>query len=231
MVRPMLPPTRASVGPAMNQRARSSGSTRYCQTLSTGASSKRSKRSMAGVAWSVWRVSVMGVLLAGFAGCAHTRGDVVLQCALQRVEAGGPEPLPLAQPVAGVLQPFRPDPAQVLSPDLVAFGQSGLRQHGDLLGGARDAHPVPRGQVADGFLAQHQVGQHPATGRVGQGGKGAVEVLFNHEVEYCVAPCGLSTVRLNVGGRMLLRASGPRRTTGPASPAGRSQCSGRVTAR
>src|SRR5690606_21302576 len=219
MVRPMLPPTRASVGPVMNQRARRSGSTRYCQTLSTGASSSRSKRSMAEVAWSVGGVSATGVLLAGFArlaGWAGRRRGVVLQRLLEGVEAGGPELLPLAQPVAGVLQPLGPDPAQMLAAHLAAVDQPGLRQHRDVLGGARKAHPVRRGQFADGFLAQHQVGQHPAAGGVGQCGKGTVEVLFNHGVECCGPLPGLSTIRLSVAGT---RASACPLRASPASGA------------
>src|SRR5690606_22246305 len=127
MVRPMLPPTLRSVGPPMNQRARSSGSTRYCQTLSTGASSSRSKRSMAAVAWSsACRVSAMGVFLVGFVGCARHGRGVVLQCLFERIEAGAPEALPLAQPFTGVLQPFRPDPAHLLPAHPVAVDQPGL---------------------------------------------------------------------------------------------------------
>src|SRR6218665_3337337 len=56
---PSLPPTQASVGPPMNQRARNSGSTRYCQTVSIGAARSRSKRSICGVIVSAAMVSAI----------------------------------------------------------------------------------------------------------------------------------------------------------------------------
>jgi hypothetical protein len=109
------------------------------------------------------------------------------EVACESVETVGPEPLIVGEPALRVLQRGGIEPARYRAAALVAQDQAGAFKHVEVLEHRRQRHGKRRGQRGDGeFRRLAEAGQHGAPGRIGQGGKEAVEVMrliVNHRVK------------------------------------------------
>jgi hypothetical protein len=93
----------------------------------------------------------------------------------------------VGEPVLRLLQRGGIEPARYRAAALVAPDQAGALKHVEVLEYRRQRHGKRLGQRGNGeFRRLAQARQHGAPGRIGQGGKDAVEVtglIVNHKVK------------------------------------------------
>ena len=93
----------------------------------------------------------------------------------------------MGEPALGLLQRRGVEPARYGAAALAAPDQAGDFKHVEMLEHRRQRHGKRRGQRGDGeFRRLAEASQHGASGRIGQGGKDAVQVAglkVNHEVK------------------------------------------------
>ena len=106
------------------------------------------------------------------------------QGALERVETAGPEVLVMGDPAVGLGERPRLDAAAVRAALDGAAEQPRRLQNLHMLGRGRERHVERLGQFSHRPLGTAETAQHGAASGIGQGLEYAIEILFNHVVEY-----------------------------------------------
>ena len=114
-------------------------------------------------------------------------GRFLSEVACERIKAVGPEPLVVSEPALRVLQRRGVEPARYRAAALAAADQVGDFKHIEMFEHRRQRHGKRRRQSGDReFRHLAEASQHGAPGRIGQGGKDAVQVMgliVNHKVK------------------------------------------------
>src|SRR5207244_12679122 len=175
------PPGRASIvqegivkpcGP--HQRTRRSGSIHALKTRAHGASKTRS---MMSVRSEVVAVAV-GLVLAAMSPPLPLQ---LAQVVVHAMEALLPEAPIVLQPVRGVLEGTRLEPAGPPLRLATARDQTGGPQPPEVLGDRGKAHREGLGQLRDRRLARAEASKDRAPGGIGQGRDGSVEARGRKE--------------------------------------------------
>src|SRR5262245_48061564 len=154
-----------------HQCTRCSGSVQALKTRLRGASKTRvmtSTRSAGSVAVLLLAAMFL-LLLLQFA-----------QIIVQTIETLLPDAPILLQPVGGVLEWTRLEPAGPPLRLTTAGDQAGALQHLEVLGDGGQAHREGRGQLHDRDLTRGEAGEDRAPGGVGEGGEGGAEAIGRH---------------------------------------------------
>src|SRR5713101_3497922 len=154
-----------------HQRTTRSGSVQALKTRRRGASRTR-------VMTSSRSVDSMAALL--LSAMSLLPPFQLAQIAFQAVEALFPETAIVLQPVRGVLQRTRLEPAGPPLRLATARDQTGALQHLEVLGDGGKAHLEGRGQLRDRGLAGDEASKDRAPGGIGEGRKGDTEAIGRH---------------------------------------------------
>src|SRR2546426_2328310 len=153
-----------------HQRTRRSGSVQALKTRERGASNTR-------VMTSSRSAGVVALLPAAMSPPFRLQ---LAQIALQAIEALLPETAIVLQPVGGLLERSRLEPAGPPLRLATARDQTGALQYLEVLGDGGKAHLEGLGQVRDRRLAPGETSQDRAPGGIGEGREGRAEALGRH---------------------------------------------------
>src|SRR6516164_6174181 len=179
--RVQVPPGRTSMRPESpvkprgpHQRARCSGSVHILKRSMRGASKIRVTTSSCSAERSA-ASAVMAIRPLPALKFAKIR--------VETIKAVVPEMAVVLEPLGGVLEWPRLEPAGPPLRSAAARDQPGALQHLQMLGDGGKAHRKGLGELADSGLARGETRQDRATCRIGKGRVGGAEVIGQHAAE------------------------------------------------
>src|SRR3970282_2890796 len=105
------------------------------------------------------------------------------QVFVQAIETLRPDAAISFQPLIGILERVRLEPAGAPLRLAAARNEAGALQHLEVLGDRRQAHLERLRQLGDGRLTRGQASENRAPGRIGEGGKSCAQSVGWHDDE------------------------------------------------